>query len=1350
MRHISIGIDIGSTTIKVVALSEDHRMLYTDYVRHHYQVQKEFRRALDRLGKRFPGAEVHLGFTGMGAMEVASALSLPFVQEVVAEGKALGTWHDAIDVAIEIGGEDAKLTYFTAGEEADQRMNRMCAGGTGAFLDHIAAFLGTDIAGLDTLAKQGRVVYPIASRCGVYAKTDMQALLNQGARKVDLALSAFYAVANQVLADLAKGREIKGKVAFLGGPLTFLPQLRQCFMEILDLQPSAVVPVERGELYGAMGAALWGSAGKTVSLASLCQLVSTSFAVSQSTPVMRPLFRDAEEYEGFQARYETFQVPRREGGTWPEKIWLGMDAGSTTIKLVAVDEEGQVLYSQYRRNKAQLLETAKEMMEEFYRKLPSGVRIVAAGITGYGEAFLKQAFRIDFGEVETVAHSKAARFFCPQVTDILDIGGQDMKYIRLKDGVIQQIVLNGSCASGCGVFLETLAQTLGLSLDEFVQKAVKATHQLDLGYRCTVLMNSKIHQVQNEDIEIGDMISGLCMSVVKNALYRVIHLQSIQELGSHIVVEGGTFCNDAVLRSFERLVGHSVIRPDLSGLMGAYGMALLAKERKTDGISALLTAGEIRNLKLSEENISCPGCGNHCALQKKVFSSGQVYITGNRCFRGLALASGDRQVKRVPNLSEWEKEHIFHRNSVKGKVKGRVGILRSLQRWSDFSYWQGFWNALGYGTIVSDWDTACMGKSLSTIPQGVYCYPCKAAHGHLMNLLEKKKPDFIWMPVTQKGMEEPELDELSHSSYGDVLASAMQKQIEESGISFFHPQIYEIKKDVLTFMKREFPHISSTQVKAALQQAEDKEKDYREQLKQKTIDILAWMEKEKKHGLVLLGRNYHIDPEINKGLPAVIAQLGIPVLTAEGLYQLKKHKKEEPTFSELALYATSQVVKNPYLHLVQLQSTSCGYDGMTMQTIRYQLQQAGEIYTILNLDQGISTGSLQIRIRSLMAELAERRAHPKRAYEVPKVSKERELPPVLYIEPLGASYDTLLSATFEGAGYEVRVADASWFDSECLPKEADDLSEMGESVDFSDKSIEQAVLVFSSKKKTKQVQQVLQRNHIPALALFFGLGRKQNDCILSTSLLHRVWMALFLGDVFLRCSLALKTDEMVQGDTEIVLQMAEEIGKEAIRKGSFASYEKALQQCVSLFSKVKRKNRQWKKIGIAGYPGNGIKWVSFLQSAEHGDLMPVMQGWGEWLLNELTELYFLDGFQGNMEQAQLCMASRSTAHTCLEMVIPFVNDVDFLEPLETPEEKKEHLNQLRKHPETYLAEPYRDLIRRQAGAIICVSGNDHRSFMEIKKCKKIASGIRILLIPEEMELSTQTKNRVEMFLENGV
>lgn len=1349
MGHISVGLDIGSTTIKAVVLAEDGKVIDSTYVRHQYRVQETLQRIMLRLAARFSGNKVYLAMTGMGAIDLSSALQIPFVQEVVAEGLALRTYHEQVDVAIELGGEDAKVTYFDRNGQTDQRMNRMCAGGTGAFLEHMASFFGVTMEGFEKLAKKGKQIYPIASRCGVYATTDIQSLLNQGVSKEDLALSAFQAVVNQVISDLAKGRPMKGKVAFLGGPLTFLTTLRSRFEQALELDFSNCVPVTHGELYGALGAALWGKEKALVDLGDICDRLQRC-QIEKSTPLMAPLFRSTEEYQKFQDYYKKFHVPTIQDRQWPKQVWLGIDAGSTTMKLVLMDDKGQVVYQKYRKNEARIWETARDMLLEMYASMPSCAQIVGSGITGYGEEFLKKAFQIDTGEVETMAHLRAARFFCPEVTDLLDIGGQDMKYISLRDGIIQKIVLNGACASGCGLFLETFAHSLGLSMDAFVQKAVKATHQLDLGYRCTVLMNSKIHQVQNEDIEIGDMISGLCMSVVKNALYRVIHLQSIQELGSHIVVEGGTFCNDAVLRSFERLVGHSVIRPDLSGLMGAYGMALLAKERKTDGISALLTAGEIRNLKLSEENISCPGCGNHCALQKKVFSSGQVYITGNRCFRGLALASGDRQVKRVPNLSEWEKEHIFHRNSVKGKVKGRVGILRSLQRWSDFSYWQGFWNALGYGTIVSDWDTACMGKSLSTIPQGVYCYPCKAAHGHLMNLLEKKKPDFIWMPVTQKGMEEPELDELSHSSYGDVLASAMQKQIEESGISFFHPQIYEIKKDVLTFMKREFPHISSTQVKAALQQAEDKEKDYREQLKQKTIDILAWMEKEKKHGLVLLGRNYHIDPEINKGLPAVIAQLGIPVLTAEGLYQLKKHKKEEPTFSELALYATSQVVKNPYLHLVQLQSTSCGYDGMTMQTIRYQLQQAGEIYTILNLDQGISTGSLQIRIRSLMAELAERRAHPKRAYEVPKVSKERELPPVLYIEPLGASYDTLLSATFEGAGYEVRVADASWFDSECLPKEADDLSEMGESVDFSDKSIEQAVLVFSSKKKTKQVQQVLQRNHIPALALFFGLGRKQNDCILSTSLLHRVWMALFLGDVFLRCSLALKTDEMVQGDTEIVLQMAEEIGKEAIRKGSFASYEKALQQCVSLFSKVKRKNRQWKKIGIAGYPGNGIKWVSFLQSAEHGDLMPVMQGWGEWLLNELTELYFLEGFQGNMEQAQLCMASRSTAHTCLEMVIPFVNDVDFLEPLETPEEKKEHLNQLRKHPETYLAEPYRDLIRRQAGAIICVSGNDHRSFMEIKKCKKIASGIRILLIPEEMELSTQTKNRVEMFLENGV
>ena len=1347
MGHISVGLDIGSTTIKVVVLSEEGKMIDFQYVPHHYRVREELQRVLYWLTGRFPMELMHVGVTGMGAMELSPVLQVPFVQEVVAEGLALRTYHREVDVAIELGGEDAKVTYFEADGKTDQRMNRMCAGGTGAFLEHMAAFFGVTMDGLNHLAERGQKVYPIASRCGVYATTDMQALLNQGVSRENLALSAFQAVVNQVISDLAKGRPLEGRVAFLGGPLTFLPALRERFVKTLGLTEEKCLFPEHGELYAALGAALWARDKEEVSISSLRQRL-VGEKVIDSSLLDAPLFPDEQSYERFQEYYRKFQVPCRTDGTWPDQVWLGIDAGSTTMKVVLVDEKGQVVYQQYRNNDGRIWETAQSMLLDMYTAMPTTTKVMGSGVTGYGEAFLKKAFQIDYGEVETMAHLRAARFFCPEVTDLLDIGGQDMKYISLKHGVIQKIVLNGSCASGCGLFLETFAKSLGFTMEDFVRSAIEASHQLDLGYRCTVLMNSKIHQLQNENIGTGDLIAGLCMSVVKNALYRVIHLRDINELGDHIVVEGGTFYNDAVLRSFEKLVGHPVIRPDLSGLMGAYGMALLAKEKRKSGNSTLLSAKEIKNLSVKEEELHCPGCGNHCLLQKKKFSTGQVYLTGNRCSRGMRLAGDTLSIEeRVPNLNEWEKDHVFQCHPVSKISKGAVGMLRALGNWSDFPFWQSFWSALGYRTVVSDFEMEEMGKCLSTIPQGVYCYPCKIAHGHLMQLLEKKKPDFIWMPVTQKGIEEPELDELEHSSYGDVLASTMHREMEKAEIPFFHHHVFSLEKDMISFMENAFPLIPSVQVKKALRQAEEGKKRYLNHLKEKTQEILQWIESKEKQAIVLLGRNYHVDPEINKGLPAVIARLGIPVLTAEGLYQLQDHPKEEPTFSELALYATEQVEKHPYLHLVQLQSTSCGYDGMTMQTIRNRLEQAGEIYTILNLDQGMSTGALQIRIRSLMAEIEERKAHPECIPEAIVTSRESTIPKTIYLEPMGGCYDSLFKAAWEGAGFVVKNLNSSWLSCENLPKEVDDVSEMGQ--EFSDERCEEAVLVISSWQRTQQIRRCLRQQGIPCQALFLGMGRKENDCLLSTSLLHRLWMALFLGDVLLRCQLSLEAVETVPGETEQLMQKAIGIGIEAVKQGSFAEYKKALAQYVQIFSSVKRKCTAVKRVGILGNPRMGMELASFLQQERNHFLMPVMQGWGEWLLNELTELYFLEGFQGQMEEAQVCMASRSTAHTCLEMALSIVNQNDFLDRLETPEEKKEHLNQLRKKPERYLSEPYRDLLQRHAEQIICIHGNNHHFFAEIEKMKRMKPLVPIFSIQEEETVSLSTKNRVEMFVETG-
>lgn len=977
MESISVGVDIGSAAIKVVVLSQRGQLMHSAYVPHHYRVRETLRILWRQLMAKVCEGALHLAFTGKGAAEFSSALQIPFVDEVQAETEALRRFHPEVDVAVSLGGEDARMMYFEKNGEMDLRTNRKCAGGTGTFLAHMAAFFGVDIQALNALAENGIHLYPIASRCGVYAKTDIQALMNQGVGKADLAASIFQAVVNQVLSDLAKGRLIQGKLALLGGPLTFMPALRRRFLQTIGISSADVLPVTHGELYCAWGAALLGREAAPITWQDVKRLLDQDHLQEVAAERLEPLFPDMAAYDSFRCYYQRFRLPRRPMPQPPARLWLGMDAGSTTIKLVLVDEEGRICYEDYRKNEADALETAKTMLLAMYKALPAGISIAASGITGYGEAFLKQAFQIDTGEVETVAHLQGARFFCPEVTDLLDIGGQDMKYIRVRKGSIQKIVLNGSCASGCGLFLETFAESMGLSMDEFVKKAVHAPYCLDLEHHCTVLMNSKVHQVQNENVDTGGLISGLCLSVVKNALYRVMRLDSIEELGSHIVVEGGTFQNDAVLRAFETLVGHPVVRPNGSGIMGAYGMALLTKKRMPEAArSKMLSADEIRKLSVREESSRCPGCGNHCLLQKKTFSNGHCFIVGNRCSYGERLLAKEHFVSRkVPNLYEWEKNQLLQSSKVNPSAEKTMGIPAVLGRWEDMIYWKVFWQTLGYRVILSAFDAASLGKSTVTMPHGIYCYPCRLAHGHLMYFLEQCKPDGIWMPVISGGKEEPDIDEATHASYGDVLAEQMKEQISAAGIPFYHPQIsFHDHQPLISFMRENLPEVTSDALRRATTAAEKAQRGYKARLGKKTRDVLEWIEREKKNALVLVGRSYQLDPEINKGIPAVMAGLGIPVLSAEGLYLLQNEGHDTPTFREKALFTAEMVCANPYLHFVQLQSTSCGWDMTTIDAVQKRLERAGKRYTMISLDQGVSTGALQIRIRSLMAEIQEKQS----------------------------------------------------------------------------------------------------------------------------------------------------------------------------------------------------------------------------------------------------------------------------------------------------------------------------------------------------------------------------------------
>ena len=755
-KSLRMGIDVGSTTVKVVLLDEQDNYLYKKYIRHYANILDTVHTLLQEAQVGYEDAKVHVAITGSGGMAMADKVRIPFVQEVIAETKAIKALYPQTDVIIELGGEDAKVTYL--GRTAEHRMNGSCAGGTGAFIDQMATLLQTDASGLNQLAMNADTIYPIAARCGVFAKTDVQALLNQGASHENIAKSVFQAIVNQTIAGLACGHKIEGNVAFLGGPLTFLSELRQCFCDTLELDEAHRIIPENGELFIALGAALMNDECRDITVGELTKEIGALIGVPmEATDRVDPLFKNEEELEAFRARHAKAVTPKGDIKDAEGPCYLGIDAGSTTLKVVLINSKNEIIFSHYGPNHGKPLEKSQELIEKIYSLLPKGAYIAHSGVTGYGEAFLKRALGIDIGEVETIAHYRAAQFFCPDVSFILDIGGQDMKCTKVRDGYIEDIVLNEACSSGCGSFIDTFATSLRLPIEQFAKEGLLAPMPIDLGSRCTVFMNSKVKQAQKEGATVPDIAAGLAYSVIKNALYKVLKVKDPKELGDHIVVQGGTFYNEAVLRAFEKLMGVEVIRPDVSGLMGAYGMALLASEAAEElqnQHSTLLDSDGLKSLQVSTSMRNCGLCSNNCMLTINAFSDGRTYVTGNRCDRGAGDMIQEKH-KPVPNMVDVKLRRYFDyflkKNIPEFEGKLRIGIPRVLNMYEDFPFWFTFFNQLGCEVVLSDYTTKDQyNKAIDTIPSDTACYPAKAVHGHIRDLAQAQV-DLIWYPCIQHG-----------------------------------------------------------------------------------------------------------------------------------------------------------------------------------------------------------------------------------------------------------------------------------------------------------------------------------------------------------------------------------------------------------------------------------------------------------------------------------------------------------------------------------------------------------------------------------------------------------------------
>ena len=1006
-RHLRLGIDVGSTTVKLAVIDEGNNLVYANYERHHTDVRATAKELFARAEKVIGDTPMRVSITGSGGMLLAKWLDLEFVQEVIASKRAVETLIPQTDVAIELGGEDAKIIYFDNGIE--QRMNGTCAGGTGAFIDQMASLLKTDAPGLNELAKGMERIHPIASRCGVFAKSDVQPLLNEGARPEDIAASIFQAVANQTVSGLACGHPIRGYVAFLGGPLQYLSELRRRFYITLGLDEEHRIVPENAHLFVATGAALAGESDKHITFAEAIGLLENLADVQGSeVPRLAPLFADEAALEEFRTRHAQQVVPKGDIATYSGRVFIGIDAGSTTMKAAVVGEDGELLYTWYDNNNGDVLGTAKTIMNDIYAKLPEGCTIGHVTTTGYGEALLIQALRADSGEIETVAHLRGAKAFVPDVNFILDIGGQDMKCLQVKDGVIEHIMLNEACSSGCGSFIASFADSMNMTVQEFAKVALTAEQPVDLGSRCTVFMNSRVKQAQKEGATIGDVAAGLSYSVIKNALFKVIKLRDFDEIGQWCVVQGGTFMSDATLRAFELLTGKDVIRPDIAGTMGAYGAALLARDRAgSDGVSGVLSAEALNALTVKLTNVHCGRCENNCLLTINDFGEGRRFITGNRCEKG-AGRTRDKNALKAPNLFKYKNDLIFNREVLPADEapRGTVGIPRALNMYENYPFWHAFFTKLGFSIIVSDQTSGkTYDAGIESMPSESVCYPAKLSHGHIMNLLAKD-PDFIWMPCIRWERQE-DGGATNHYNCPIVMSypQALGLNVDELAnkkIQFMDPFIpYDKKNELkrrlyeLVSVQREKDaaegrgrfkgaHITRAEIDEAVNCAWEADLKFKDDMHRAGDEALAWIEEHDAHGIVLAGRPYHNDPEINHAIPELVNSFGFAVLTEDSVAH--KVTPERPIrvvdqwmFHSRLYRAARFVAQRHDLDLIQLFSFGCGLDALTTDEVQEILEKSGKIYTVLKIDQVSKLGAARIRIRSLMAALKEQREELERA-----------------------------------------------------------------------------------------------------------------------------------------------------------------------------------------------------------------------------------------------------------------------------------------------------------------------------------------------------------------------------------
>lgn len=1252
---IRIGVDIGSTTVKVVAINSDQEILYKTYTRHFSDVRNTVIRCIRELDQTnlFPhSTQTTIVVTGSGGMDVAQIINYPFIQEVIACAKAVETFIPQTDVCVELGGEDAKITFFSNGIE--QRMNGSCAGGTGAFIDQMAALLKTDALGLNDLAATAKNLYPIAARCGVFAKTDVQPLLNEGVAREDIALSIFQAVAHQTISGLACGRKIKGNVAFLGGPLNFLPELKKRFIHTLQLPDENVVKPNDSELFVALGAALYGKADKAVEFGGILQTFEQlSKERDGNLHSLRPLFLDSKEREAFELRHSKAQVKRAELKDYVGASFLGIDCGSTTTKAVLMSEADELLYTYYGSNQGDPLKVVAEILKEVYELLPEKATIAASSVTGYGEALIKEAYKLDFSEVETIAHYKAANHFLPGVDFILDIGGQDMKCLRVKDGVIDNILLNEACSSGCGSFIETFAEAAQLPVAQFAQLALDSKTPADLGSRCTVFMNSSVKQAQKEGASVSDISAGLSYAVIKNALIKVIKIKGPEDLGQKIIVQGGTFYNNAVLRAFELISEREqVVRPDIAGLMGAFGSAIIAKER-WQGVeeTTMLKTDALDEFSVRHSMIRCGVCENRCSMTVNRFSDGRRFISGNRCEKGLG---NKKVINELPNLYDYKYERVFDYTPLENAPLGEIGIPRALNMFENYPLWFTFLTELGFSVILSEPSSkSLLEQGLDTLPSDTVCYPAKLVHGHIVDLINKgvKKIFYPCVPY-----EHPEFEDSQNNfncpivtSYPELIRNNIDA-LKENGIDYIQPFLSLEDKSKLAKRLIEvfsFLGIKSKDIRLALDKAWQEQEQFDHDIRQKGEEALEYLEETGKQGIVLSGRPYHIDPEIHHGIPQIITTLGFAVLTEDSISHLSGSLKtplrivDQWTYHGRVYRAANIVVQNRNLNLIQLNSFGCGLDSVVVDQVQEQLEAADKIYTSIKIDEVNNLGAARIRIRSLKAAIEERQSpeiqekivhfHPPK-YKRNPFTKEMKAGYTIIAPQMSPIHFQFFEPSLNACGYNLKVlqeTNAQTIDEglryvnndACYPSIII-IGQILAALKSGEYDLEKTAVMISQTgggcRATNYMSYLQKALHdagfpdIPIVSLN-ALGMEKNSGFkLSLPLLNRLMMSVVYGDLFLQTLYRTRPYEKVPNSANELYEKWVERCKQSLYKADFKTFKQNIYGIVKEFDELPLLDIQKPRIALVGeilvkyHPtaNNGI--VDIIESEGCEAIMPGM------------------------------------------------------------------------------------------------------------------------------------------------